>query len=215
MRLVRIAVVNVNTTVGAVRSNVDRAIVLAREAAADGATLVAFGEQLIAGYSPEDLVQWRAFVDAQWRELERFAVETKDLAAVLAIGLTVARGSHLYNCAALVHRGKIIGVVPKEKLPTYNVFYEARVYARGVPGLQDEVHGVPVFDTVIRYVTVSPTTTFSGPSFLTLRAGGETLVFIPRPKSKLTRAWIVTSSSSAFGLYASSMVFVCSTGGAD
>ena len=148
MRLVRIACVNVNTTVGAVRSNVDRAIKLAKEAAADGATMIAFPEQLIAGYSPEDLVQWRAFVDAQWQELERFAAETKDLAAILALGLTVARGSHLYNSAALVHRGKIIGIVPKEKLPTYSVFYEARVYARGVPGLQDEVHGVPFGDLI-------------------------------------------------------------------
>ena len=148
MRLVRIACVNVNTTVGAVRSNVDRAIAFAKEASADGATIVAFPEQLIAGYSPEDLVQWRAFVDAQWKELERFAAETKDLGSLLALGLTVARGSHLYNCAALVHRGQILGIVPKEKLPTYNVFYEARVYARGVPGLQDEVHGVPFGDLV-------------------------------------------------------------------
>jgi hypothetical protein len=64
MRLVRIACVNVNTTVGAVRTNVDRAIKLAKEAAADGATIVAFPEQLIPGYSPEDLSQWHSFVDA-------------------------------------------------------------------------------------------------------------------------------------------------------
>ena len=50
-----------------------------------------------------------------------------------ALGLTVARGLHLYNCAALSIGGQILGIVPKEKLPTYNVFYEARVYARGVP----------------------------------------------------------------------------------
>src|SRR5690242_3818990 len=125
MRLIRIAVANVNTTVGAVRSNVDRAIAIAKEAAADNATLVAFPEQLIAGYSPEDLVQWRAFVDAQWAELERFAAETKSLPPIFGLGLTVARGSHLYNCAALVHRGSILGIVPKEKLPTYNVFYKA------------------------------------------------------------------------------------------
>src|SRR5262245_57486889 len=134
MRLIRIAVVNVNTTVGAVRSNVDRAIALAKEASADGATLACFPEQLIAGYSPEDLVQWRAFVDAQWNELQRFARETKDLGTAFGVGLTVARGSHLYNAAALVHAGEVLGIVPKEKLPTYNVFYEARVFARGVPG---------------------------------------------------------------------------------
>lgn len=148
MRLLSIALANVNTTVGAVRSNVDRAIRIAKEAAAAGATLVVLPEQLIAGYSPEDLVQWRAFVDAQWKELERFAAETKDEGAAFAIGLTVARGSHLYNSAAFVHGGKILGVVPKEKLPTYNVFYEARVFARGVPGLTDEIHGVPFGDLV-------------------------------------------------------------------
>ncbi len=151
MRLIRIAVASVNTTVGAVRSNVDRAVAIAREAAKDKATIIALPEQLIAGYSPEDLVQWRAFVDAQWTELGRFARETKDLGAVCALGLTVARGSHLYNAAAVVHRGKILGLVPKEKLPTYNVFYEARVFARGAPGLVDEVHGVPFGDLVFDF----------------------------------------------------------------
>lgn len=151
MRLIRIALANVNTTVGAVRSNVDRALHIAREAAADGATVVLFPEQLVAGYSPEDLVQWRAFVDAQWTELERFARETKDLAPAFALGLTVARGPHLYNAAALVHAGKVLGIVPKEKLPTYNVFYEARVFARGAPGLVDEVRGVPFGDLVFDF----------------------------------------------------------------
>ena len=55
------------------RANVDRALGLARGRCEDGATVVAFPEQLIGGYPPEDLVQWRAFVDAQRRELERFA----------------------------------------------------------------------------------------------------------------------------------------------
>jgi NAD+ synthase (glutamine-hydrolysing) len=151
MRLIRIAIANVNTTVGAVRSNVDRAAVLAKEAAGGGATVVAFPEQLVAGYSPEDLVQWRAFVDAQWAELERFAHETKDLASVFGLGLTVACGSHLYNSAALVHRGTILGVVPKEKLPTYNVFYEARVFARGTPGFVDRVRGVPFGDLLFDF----------------------------------------------------------------
>lgn len=148
MRLIRTAVVNVNTTVGAVRSNVDRTIAFAKEVAADNATVACFGEQLIAGYTPEDLVQWRAFVDAQWVELERFAKETRELPTIFALGLTVSRGSHLYNAAAVVHAGKILGIVPKEKLPTYNVFYEARVFARGAPGLYDEVNGVPFGDLV-------------------------------------------------------------------
>src|SRR3712207_2892504 len=107
MRLVRIAVVSVNATVGAVRSNVDRALELTRAAAADGATLVALPEQVVGGYMQEDLVQWRSFVDAQGREIERLATATKDLGCAIVAGVTVARGDHLYNCAALIHRGRI------------------------------------------------------------------------------------------------------------
>ncbi len=139
MRLIRIALANVNATVGALTSNVDRAIALAKSAAQDGATLIAFPEQVIGGYAAEDLVQWRAFVEAQMHELERFAKATSRLGAAIAIGVTVARGALLYNAAALVHRGRVRGFVPKEKLPLYNVFYEARTLARGMPGLWDTV----------------------------------------------------------------------------
>lgn len=148
MRLVRIAIANVNTTVGAFKANVDKLVARAREAAKDGATLVAFPEQAVCGYSPEDLVQWRRFVDAQWEELQRFAHETRDLPAALAVGVTARLHANIYNCAALVHRGEILGVVPKEKLPTYSVFYEARTLARGREGLSEKVHGVPFGDLV-------------------------------------------------------------------
>ncbi|HEX4446605.1 MAG TPA: NAD(+) synthase [Polyangiaceae bacterium] len=148
MRLVRIALANVNSTVGACRSNVDRAIALVRAAAADGATVVVLPEQIVGGYPPEDLVQWRAFVDSQRTELARFTRETAPLGCVCAVGLIVARGANLYNVAALVHAGRVWGFVPKEKLPLYNVFYEARTLARGTPGLHDTVDGVPFGDLV-------------------------------------------------------------------
>jgi NAD+ synthase (glutamine-hydrolysing) len=148
MRLVRVSLASVNATVGACRSNVDRAIAMVKAAADEGATLVALPEQVVGGYPPEDLVQWRAFVDSQRAELERFARETAPLGCVSALGLVVARGAHLYNVAALVHGGQIWGFVPKEKLPLYNVFYEARTLARGAPGLYDTVGGVPFGDLV-------------------------------------------------------------------
>jgi NAD+ synthase (glutamine-hydrolysing) len=151
MRLVRVALANVNATVGACRSNVDRCIDLARAAAADGATLVALPEQVVGGYPPEDLVQWRAFVAAQMMELRRYARETASLPIASALGLVVARGSHLYNVAALVHAGAIWGFVPKEKLPLYNVFYEARTLARGAPGLYDTIDGVAFGDLVFDF----------------------------------------------------------------
>jgi NAD+ synthase (glutamine-hydrolysing) len=148
MRLIRIATASVNTTVGAFASNVDRAIAIAAAAAEDGATVVLFPEQLVGGYPAEDLVQWRTYVAAQRPELQRFAARTRALGAALAVGVTVARGAHLYNAAALVHRGVVRGFVPKEKLPTYNVFYEARTFTRGSPGLYDEIDGIPFGDLV-------------------------------------------------------------------
>ena len=151
MKLVRVAVVSVNTTVGAMASNTDKAIAQAHRASEDGATIVAFQEQLIGGYPPEDLIQWRAFVDGQWRELQRFARETSASEAVHVLGLTVAHSSHRFNCAAVIHRGQLLGLVPKEKLPTYNVFYEGRTFSRGGPGFQAEVEGVPLGDLVFRF----------------------------------------------------------------
>lgn len=133
MRLVKIGLANVNATVGAVETNTSRAIAIAKEMAAADVTLGAFQEQLISGYPPEDLVHWSAFVDAQKRQLERFAAETQSASTVFCLGLTVAHQAHRYNCAAVVHRGKILGIVPKEKLPTYNVFYEARTFSHGTP----------------------------------------------------------------------------------
>jgi NAD+ synthase (glutamine-hydrolysing) len=141
----------VNTTVGAMRANLERVVARAQEAAADGATVAALPEQVISGYAPEDLVQWRAFVAAQWTALQAFAERTRDLPTVFVLGVTVARSANLYNAAAVVHRGAVLGLVPKEKLPTYNVFYEARTLARGVPGEFDEVAGVPFGDLVFDF----------------------------------------------------------------
>jgi NAD+ synthase (glutamine-hydrolysing) len=152
MRLVRVGVASVNTTVGAVHSNVDRALEVAHEAAAAGVTLLALQEQLVGGYPPEDMVQWRAFVDAQRVELLRFAAATAELGCVYVLGLVVASEAHLYNAAAVVHRGRVLGVVPKEKLPTYNIFYEARTLSAGRPYLQSVLWDeVPLGDLLFRF----------------------------------------------------------------
>jgi NAD+ synthase (glutamine-hydrolysing) len=133
MRLVRIALASINATVGAVRSNTDRVLARIEELEAQGVTVAAFPEQCLGGYPSEDLVQWRGFVDAQWAGLQRIAEATKDKRLVVAVGLAVGRGGHLYNAAAVVHAGRVLGVVPKEKLPTYGVFYEMRTFSPGVP----------------------------------------------------------------------------------
>ena len=73
MRLAKLAVASLSPTVGAVRSNVTRAIEVANEMAAENVTIGAFPELVIGGYPPEDLVQWPGFLVGQRDELERFA----------------------------------------------------------------------------------------------------------------------------------------------
>ncbi len=146
MRLAKLAVASVSPTVGAVRSNVDRLIGLAHEMADANVTIGAFPEQAIGGYPPEDLVQWPGFLRGQRRGLERFAENTHQSATVYIVGLAVSASGQVFNAVAVVHRGRIIGVVPKEKLPTYNVFYEGRTFSRGGPGLALDWDGIPLGD---------------------------------------------------------------------
>lgn len=151
MRLIRIAVANVDPTVGAVRSNVDRMLAVAREMGEAGVTLGCFSEQVVGGYPPEDLIQWRSYVAAQRAELERFARETAEIPTVFVAGIAVAVGGQLFNSAAVVHGGEILGFVPKEKLPTYNVFYEGRTFSRGRAGLALEAGGIPLGDYLFSF----------------------------------------------------------------
>ena len=146
MRLARVAIASVSPTVGAVRSNVSRLIALANEMAAANVTIGAFPEQAIGGYPPEDLVQWPGFLVGQRDGIQRFANETASAPTVFVVGLAVSVSGQIFNAAAVVHRGRIVGLVPKEKLPTYNVFYEARTFSRGGPGLALDAGGVPLGD---------------------------------------------------------------------
>jgi NAD+ synthase (glutamine-hydrolysing) len=124
---------------------------MAREMVAANVSVGVFPEQALGGYPAEDLVQWRGFVAAQGEALLRFAAETASSGTVFVLGVVVAVRGHLYNVAAVVHRGRVVGVVPKEKLPTYNVFYEARTFTRGPPGHVDEHAGVPFGDLVFTF----------------------------------------------------------------
>ncbi len=146
MRLAKLAVASVSPTVGAVRSNVSTLIAIAKEMAAENVTIAAFPEQVVGGYPPEDLVQWPGFLTGQRSELQRFADETSHTKTVFVLGLAVAAGGQIFNTAAVVHHGRIVGVVPKEKLPTYNIFYEGRTFSRGGPGMALDTGGVPLGD---------------------------------------------------------------------
>jgi len=150
MRLIKIGLANINTTVGAFSSNVEKITKAMKEMASVKCTLGCFPEQVIGGYPAEDLVQWRHFIERQWEALQNIARATCNLSfpTIFTVGVTVSHKDGVYNAVAVLGEGKIFGIVPKEKLPTYGVFYEGRTFSRGTPGFFGAVNGVPFGDMI-------------------------------------------------------------------
>jgi NAD+ synthase (glutamine-hydrolysing) len=128
----RIALAQINPTVGDLEANVDRMVRAARDAAAKGAEVVVFPELSISGYPPRDLVEKPSFIEGNERGLERLAAETASLGVSVICGY-VARseaktGKRALNSAAVLENGHIVFRQSKMLLPTYDVFDEARYF---------------------------------------------------------------------------------------
>lgn len=151
MHLIKLGVASIDATVGAFVSNTDRVIRMVLDMAAEDVTIACFQEQVLGGYPPEDLVQWPAFLAAQRDALERVRAATAELPTVVVLGAVTAIAGDIFNVAAVLHAGRVLGLVPKEKLPTYEVFYEARTLSRGAPGLALDARGIPLGDYLFRF----------------------------------------------------------------
>ncbi|MCT9003228.1 NAD(+) synthase [Microbacterium memoriense] len=103
----------------------------ARAAHADGAAVAVFPELCLTGYAIDDLVLQDPVLDATEAALLEIAAASVDLMPVLVVGAPLRVRNRLYNCAVVIHRGEVMGVVPKTYLPTYREFYERRWYASG------------------------------------------------------------------------------------
>jgi NAD+ synthase (glutamine-hydrolysing) len=126
----RIALAQINTTVGDIAGNERRIIAAYERAAASGADLVVTPELALAGYPPRDLLLRRSFVDANAAALERLtAVATGPGLLVGFVGRNERQpGREVTNAAALLADGKIQAVRTKTLLPTYDVFDEDRYF---------------------------------------------------------------------------------------
>ena len=103
----------------------------ARECADEGVALAVFPELCLTGYSIEDLLLQDAVLDAAEAAVATLAEATQDLATVIVVGAPLRSLHRIYNCAVVLHRGVVVGVVPKSYLPTYREFYERRQIAPG------------------------------------------------------------------------------------
>ena len=130
-----IAVAQLNSTVGDIIGNVEKARAARATAAAQGADIVVFPELFIAGYPPEDLVLKPAFQAGCRSAIETLARETSADGPALLVGTPWLDAGKLYNAVALLEGGAITALRYKVDLPNYGVFDEKRVFAPGpMPG---------------------------------------------------------------------------------
>ncbi|MCI2417980.1 NAD(+) synthase [Saccharopolyspora sp. K220] len=148
--------------------NADRTLALARRAAADHAVLTLFPELGLSSYTADDLFHQDALQDAVLAGLRRVVRGSAELGSVLVVGAPLRCGARLFNCAVVIHRGEVLGVVPKSYLPTYREFYERRYFAAArdatarqltllgsdVPFGDDLLFDVPAFDGFTFHVEV-------------------------------------------------------------
>ena len=131
----KIALAQINPTVGDIAGNADLVRAARDEAAALGADLVTFGELVLCGYPPEDLVLKSAFQDAVADAVTALAAETADGGPGLLVTAPWRDDGLLYNAVLLLDGGEITAVRYKHDLPNYGVFDEKRVFAAGpLPG---------------------------------------------------------------------------------
>jgi NAD+ synthase (glutamine-hydrolysing) len=143
--LLRVALAQVNPTVGDIRGNSRLIADRISRAQEEGAGLVVFPELTLSGYPPEDLLLKTDFLDAVAGALDELAAQTHGIAAVVGFP---ERAEDVYNAAAVLADGEVAAVYRKMYLPNYGVFDEQRYFQSGSEAAIVELNGVPVGITI-------------------------------------------------------------------
>ncbi len=128
MRTFRLALAQINPTVGDLEGNSQKILQFIEEARSLGADLVVFPEMAITGYPAEDLLYKTSFLQDNLKAMRRVVQASKGLAVVVGF---VDTDGDIYNAAAVAHDGELVGIYHKMYLPTYGVFDEDRYFRRG------------------------------------------------------------------------------------
>lgn len=130
MAILRVALAQINTTVGDLEGNRVAAATAIEQGKDLGAHLVALPELTITGYPPEDLVLWPSFVERNERQLHELAGSTHGIVAIVGFVHAGADG-RLFNAAATIAQGRVVDIYHKIHLPNYGVFDERRYFTPG------------------------------------------------------------------------------------
>src|SRR5215212_7425703 len=137
--LVRVAVGIPEIRVADPPFNTERTIEMMRQAADERAVIALFPELGLSSYTADDLFHQRALLDASLDGLRQVVEASRDLDLVAVVGLPLQVDHLLFNCAAIVSRGRVLGVVPKTYLPNYREFYEGRQFNPAEAAIHDSI----------------------------------------------------------------------------
>jgi NAD+ synthase (glutamine-hydrolysing) len=170
VRSLRLAMAQINATVGDLKGNARLIADAVRRAREQQADLVSFPELALPGYPPEDLLLKPQFIQDNLQALRSLVPETQGITAVIGF---IDRGDDLYNAAAVIHDGQLVGVYHKHYLPNYGVFDENRYFQAGTEVPVFVINGVSIGVNICEDIWYS-----GGPSALQALAGAEVIVNI-------------------------------------
>src|SRR5690242_17799840 len=127
----RVAACTTRVTLADPGANAADILRMARECSDRGAALAVFPELALSGYAIDDLLLQDTVLDAVEQAVAALVAGSAEILPLLLVGAPLRHGARLYNCALAIHRGRLLGVVPKIHLPNYREFYEHRHFASG------------------------------------------------------------------------------------
>ncbi|WP_227981372.1 NAD(+) synthase [Nocardia spumae] len=119
--------------------NAEQTVLLARRAAADSVVLTVFPELGLSSYTADDLFHQDALDDAVSAAVARVIADSAEIDTVMVVGAPLRVRDRLFNCALVVDRGRVLGVVPKSYLPNFQEFYEKRQFAAARDAVDDHI----------------------------------------------------------------------------
>ena len=140
---IKVAAGTVDVVVADVQYNTEQILARMREADAAGVNLLTLPELCLTGYTCGDLFFSDCLLGAVEPALAQIVEASKGLYPVTAVGLPLRFGGKLYNCAAVIHAGQLLGVVPKTHLPNYGEFYELRQFS-SAKTLEGKAYTIPL-----------------------------------------------------------------------
>ena len=170
MRHLRLGLAQINPTMGDLDANKEKIIEYIRKAKDLHLQMVVFPELVTCGYPPKDLLLRPRFLKKNWEMIQSIVSETSGIAVVLGFPMPA---EDIYNAAAIIHDGKLLGIQYKIYLPNYGVFDENRYFQAGKESLIFEL------DTVTFGVNICEDVWYiGGPTRYQALSGAELIINI-------------------------------------